>query len=56
MPRPAIPAPQLPVTGAAAARDAKRRAEEGVAAILGGSRKVIVVGEVSAVLAAAERS
>ena len=41
---------------AAAARDAKRRAEEGVAAILGGSRKVSVVGEVSAVLAAAERS
>lgn len=40
---------------AAAARDAKRRAEEGVAAILGGNRKVNVVGEVNAVLAAAER-
>ena len=40
---------------AAAARDAKKRAEEGVAAILGGNRKVNVVGEVSAVLAAAER-
>lgn len=41
---------------AAAARDAKRRAEEGVAAILGGNRKVRVVGgEVRAVIAAAER-
>lgn len=40
---------------AAAARDAKKRAEEGVAAILGGNRKVNVVGEVIAVLAAAER-
>ena len=40
---------------AAAARDAKKRAEEGVAAILGGNRKVNVVGEVSAALAAAER-
>ena len=40
---------------AAAARDAKKRVEEGVAAILGGNRKVNVVGEVSAALAAAER-
>ena len=40
---------------AAAARDAKKRAEEGVAAILGGKKKVAVVGEVSAVLAAAEK-